>query len=364
MAPMFPITPEDATPEQKAERDKFLGGYNKSETSLSDAADNSGPVLMQGMRPADGLNTGAEGSLRWPKKDPITADTDYVSFQFYNYKPPFGRGEGEEISPDIDNNTSLDDASSLYTQYTRTSKFGSGDKAKGYQNIILFMPEDLGSEMTGQWGATSWGLAAKALMETAGTKNLDDIPRALTAGGESLAGGVKIGTYELIMKGINGLTGGSANINQVMGGISGTIINPNVEMMYQSPDLRTFTLNFKMVPRSSEEAAEIKRICTTFRRAMLPSFGGQALGGTVKNNGALLTIPKMVQPTFMSGNSPNEYIPQYKPCVISGVNINYTPDGAWAAYEGGSPVATNLSIDFKETKLIFEQEVNMAGETF
>lgn len=321
-------------------------------------------IVLKGMKPADGISSKDSSSLRWPKKDPITADTDYVSFQFYNYKPPFGRGEGEEISPDIDTNTSLGGASALYTQYTRTSKFGTGDKAKGYQNIILFMPEDIGSEMTGQWGAAGWGLAAKALMETAGTKNLDDISNAIGAGGEALAGGVKIGTYDLIMKGINGLTGGSADINQVMGGISGTIVNPNVEMMYQSPDLRTFTLNFKMVPRSSEEAAEIKRICTTFRRAMLPSYGGQALGGTVKNNGALLTIPKMVQPTFMSGNSPNEYIPQYKPCVISGVNINYTPDGAWAAYDGGSPVATNLSINFKETKLIFEQEVNMSGVTF
>ncbi len=359
---MFPITPKDATAEEKKKNKEFLSGYKESEIAASDAAEG---VVNIGMKPADGVNTADKGSLRWPKELPITDDTDYVSFQFYNYLPPFGRGEGEEIA---DAAPAPRNASSLYKAYIQSSKFRTGDKAKGYQNIILFMPEDLGSEMTGQWGAAGWGLAAKALMETAGTKNLDTIKDAIinTVGqaGEAMVGGVKIAKYELIKSGINGITGGNANLNQVMGGISGTIINPNVEMMYESPDLRTFSLNFKMVPRSADEAAEIKKICTTFRRAMLPRYGGQALAGLVKNNGGLLTIPKMVQPTFMTGSSPNEYIPQYKPCVISGVTINYTPDGAWAAYEGGSPVATNLSISFKETKLIFEQEVTMEGVTF
>ena len=224
------------------------------------------------------------------------------------------------------------------------------------------MPEDLGSEMKGQWGAAGWGLAAQSLLKTVGTK--DNLAEAVTTSLAGLNSALKIGVYEGVTTAVNGITGGEADINQVMGGISGTIINPNVEMMYQAPDLRTFTLNFKMVPRNAKEAVEIRKICTTFRRAMLPSFGGQAWAGMAKNVGGLLTIPKIVQPTFMSGSSPNEYIPQYKPCVISGVTINYTPDGAWAAYKGGSPVATNLSIDFKETKLIFEQEVNMEGVTF
>ena len=343
------------------------------------------PVKLTALMPADGVNTGDSTSLRWPKELPITANTDYVSFQFYNYNPPFGKGELDDIgdvqgsplatagaatppAPAADaatgdrNKTPLGSASALYKGYTKTSVYGPKNKAKGYQNIILFMPEDLGSEMKGQWGAAGWGLAAQSLLKTVGTK--DNLAEAVTTSLAGLNSALKIGVYEGVTKAVNGITGGEANINQVMGGISGTIINPNVEMMYQAPDLRTFTLNFKMVPRNAKEAVEIRKICTTFRRAMLPSFGGQAWAGMAKNVGGLLTIPKIVQPTFMSGSSPNEYIPQYKPCVISGVTINYTPDGAWAAYKGGSPVATNLSIDFKETKLIFEQEVNMEGVTF
>jgi len=347
-------------------------------------------VKLTALMPADGVNTGDSTSLRWPKELPITANTDYVSFQFYNYNPPFGKGELDDLGAGVQgsplatagaattppapaapaadaatgdsNETPLGSASALYKGYTKTSVYGPKNKAKGYQNIILFMPEDLGSEMKGQWGAAGWGLAAQSLLKTVGTK--DNLAEAVTTSLAGLNSALKIGVYEGVTKAVNGITGGEADINQVMGGITGTIINPNVEMMYQAPDLRTFTLNFKMVPRNAKEAVEIRKICTTFRRAMLPSFGGAAWLNQAKNVGGLLTIPKIVQPTFMSGSSPNEYIPQYKPCVISGVTINYTPDGAWAAYKGGSPVATNLSIDFKETKLIFEQEVNMEGVTF
>ena len=55
----------------------------------------------------------------------------------------------------------------------------------------------------------------------------------------------------------------------------------------------------------------------------------------------------------MTGNELNEYVTQYKPCAITGVDINHTPDGAWAAYKGGAPVATEIKISFKELKLIF-----------
>ena len=66
----------------------------------------------------------------------------------------------------------------------------------------------------------------------------------------------------------------------------------------------------------------------------------------------------------MTGNTLNEYVTQYKPCAITGVEINHTPDGAWAAYKGGAPVATELKIAFKELKLIFSQEIATDGASF
>ena len=53
----------------------------------------------------------------------------------------------------------------------------------------------------------------------------------------------------------------------------------------------------------------------------------------------------------------NPFITQFKPCAITNVNINYTADGTYATYADGSPVATMLQVQFKELKLVFEQEV-------
>ena len=68
----------------------------------------------------------------------------------------------------------------------------------------------------------------------------------------------------------------------------------------------------------------------------------------------------------MTGPEPNGNIIQFKPCAISGVEVNYTPDGTYAAYagqsdftKGGVPVAVELRLNFMETKLIFADEVDV-----
>jgi hypothetical protein len=59
----------------------------------------------------------------------------------------------------------------------------------------------------------------------------------------------------------------------------------------------------------------------------------------------------------MSGSGINENVPQYKMCAITNVDVNYTPDGAWATYGDGSPVAIQLALSFQETKLLFSEDV-------
>ena len=44
-------------------------------------------------------------------------------------------------------------------------------------------------------------------------------------------------------------------------------------------------------------------------------------------------------------------------CAITQVDVNYTPDGTYATYEGGEMVAVGLTLNFQETKLIFADEV-------
>ncbi len=294
------------------------------------------------------VNTSTAGSLRYPGN--IDSDTDYVTFEFYDYNPPFGRGEGEDL-----NIISSESALNLY----QTS--GSKEKAKkaeGLSSVILYMPEDIQSQYGARWGGADFSTASVALSRAVGTE-IGSFGTQLGA----VAGMAKSKFYDTILKQINEVTGSNIGLDQFMGSVSGTILNPNTEMLYEGSQLRTFSLSFKMTPRSDGEAKIIKSICNTFKKAMLPSFGGQSLGGVVKS-AALLTVPKLCQVTYMRGGKVHEYLPAYKLCAIAGVDVNYTADGAYATYKGGSPVSTRLTLNFKETKLLFASDVDLSGYSY
>ena len=138
---------------------------------------------------------------------------------------------------------------------------------------------------------------------------------------------------------------------------------------------------FKLVPRNSDEAEDIKKIIKRFRSASMPRWGAvtadqlsfldgestvQVGGGTgeakksemnIGGRDNWIQVPDLCKFTFMTGSETNSKIIQFKPCAINAVEVNYTPDGTYAAYEDGQPAAIELRVNFMETKLVFADEV-------
>ena len=48
---------------------------------------------------------------------------------------------------------------------------------------------------------------------------------------------------------------------------TGAVINPNMELLFQGPQLRTFGLSWKMSPRDYEESEMIKKIIRMFKQS-------------------------------------------------------------------------------------------------
>jgi hypothetical protein len=287
--------------------------------------------------------------LKYPDKM-LDNNTDYVIFGFYKYDPPFGRGQGGDGSLDFDSGNA---------GYNSYAKSGIGKKRiRGMDPILLYMPEDIQGQYSAKWQGTGFGATTAGLLSAAGTS------ANIMAGLESLPAVIKNGVFKAELEKINKLTGSSVSLNQFTGAVSGTIINPNTEMTYEAPEMRGFSLQFKMIPNNGVESKTIRKICNRFKKAMLPRFGGQAIFGTVKNAPNLLSIPALCQVNFMSGNGMHPYLPQYKLCAITDVSINYTPDGSYATYGDKAPVATVLKVTFKETKLLFSDEINEDGVSF
>ena len=162
------------------------------------------------------------------------------------------------------------------------------------------------------------------------------------------------------------ITGDQISAGDLFAGISGVVRNPNVEVLFQSMELRTFDLTFKMSPFDDQDALRIEAIIKIFKQAMLPQY---SLGTDVEvfgqKNDALqagfIQVPKVCAVNFMRGSGRNRFLPRYKMCAITDVNVNYTPDNVYATIDRNMPVATELKISFMETKLVFSEDVQERG---
>ena len=72
--------------------------------------------------------------------------------------------------------------------------------------------------------------------------------------------------------------------------------------------------------------------------------------------------PNIFDITFRTAKESNELLDRndsvlrIKTCALTGVAVNYTPDGMWNAYEKGMPTSVLLSLRFGELEPIFDTD--------
>ena len=304
---------------------------------------------------------GAGGSVRFPHDMLIDEGEDFVMFDFYDYKPPFqGRNKNyEDDSKKVINET--------LEQYNASGYAGEYFKDKAYPQILLYMPQDIQDAFSAKWEGKKFGAMTTGILAAAGQGAAVD---KINSMGQNVSNQLKKGTAELAAKVVTGLasklTGDQITANDVFGGISGVVRNPNVEVLFQSMELRTFDLTFKMAPYDESDVQRMDAIIKIFKQAMLPQYklGDDVEVFGMKNNAleaGFIQVPKVCAVNFMRGNIRNRFLPRYKMCAITDVNVNYTPDNVYATFDRSSPVATELKLSFMETKLVFSEDVQQRG---
>ena len=89
--------------------------------------------------------------------------------------------------------------------------------------------------------------------------------------------------------------------------------------------------------------------------------GAEALKDSIDPQGfdaGFIKVPDLVKVNFMHGGSTNAYLPRFKMCALTQVDVNYTPDGTYATTVDGRMVAYQLSLNFQETKLIYREDID------
>ena len=323
-------------------------GSSQKDTGLGEVS--SGPLS----NPSS--TTEFDTYIRYPNGVTLDVDTDYVLFQFGKYVPPFSQQAADNSA--INQYESYNASTNEMSDQTVKVKAWSGE-SYDIGSIVLPMPQDLSNEQKQNWQGKSFTRLGKTIIAAAAGGDMSKIGstfKDVSGNAAAIGDAIKAG----VLNSIPGV-GGNITFNDIAGSTRGVVLNPNAEVLYDSPDLREIGMVFKMYAQSAEEAKHIKLICDTFRTASLPKFGAEGsigVGGSADLAGDnFIRVPLLCKFSFMRGADPNKWIPQYKPCAITQVEVNYTPDGTYATYDDGSPVATELSIKFIETKLIFDNEI-------
>ena len=302
-------------------------------------------------------------SVRYPSTFIADETNDYMFFQFGKYREPFGVSSANSntgATNQFDSyNASVKD---LEIQALTVKDPGTNQNVQ-VETIFLPMPQDLANELKSDWQAKSFTRLGKTAISALAGGNFQSLSNLKDTAGNLQAFQSAISAN--ILNKIPGVAG-NLTLNDISGSTRGIVLNPNAEILYDSPNMREIGMVFKMVPKNARDAYNIKMICDTFRAASLPTFGGSGGIESFKAEGKdpvnltadnFIRVPYLCQFSFMTGAGTNKWLAQFKPCAITRVQVNYTPDGTYAAYGDSSPIATELSINFLESKLIYQNEV-------
>ncbi len=147
--------------------------------------------------------------------------------------------------------------------------------------------------------------------------------------------------------------------------ITGTAINPNLELLFQGPKLRSFGFQFKMTPRSDKEARNIRYILKFFKKGMAPKRSTTDASGSY-----FLGAPNVFDIYFRSSEKTSndlKSIGKIKTCALQQCAINYTPDGFYAAFNdqkagGSQPISVTMQLAFTELTPIYNDNYDESDE--
>ena len=298
--------------------------------------------------------SGAYGARNKRNTDPlamaypidISTDQDHLMIKKYKYS----RGRGVNQSGPNGN--------------VRASAEEAGKEYGGF--AILPMPK-VSDSNGAEWGESDlnvFGVAAASLLAP-GTYaeafkkggevfkdgfDIKKLPDLFTGGvnvsglgdaalGSAAVGGALLGSKVLEPLGI------TVEPDTLLARATGSIANPNAELLFQGPVLRDFGFQFLMIARSKEEGRMIRKMIRWFKEGAAPKY----------NNVALLGTPDIFELEYITPAN-RGILNRFHDMALRTITVDYAPDGFWSAYEDSHPVACRMSLQFTELRPVYGGE--------
>ena len=147
---------------------------------------------------------------------------------------------------------------------------------------------------------------------------------------------------------------GQAVGSNILGRTTGSVLNPNVELLFTGPSLRSFNFNFKFRPRDEDEAKMIRSIIRVFKRNMAV----QRKAGEL-----FLFTPNIFKIKYLHKGGDHPFMNRLMPCACTTFTVSYTPDNNYMTYEDGSMTGYDVSFTMQEIVPIYADHQKDAGGT-
>jgi hypothetical protein len=213
--------------------------------------------------------------------------------------------------------------------------------------IVLPIPGGIQDSNTVNWSGLDLPDLQQALGSVMATGIMGgDVPGEARSQAEAVAqpgSGARTSIVSSLMKGVLGDGG-------IMQRQFGTIVNPNLELLFNNPDLRTFNFSFKLSPRSANESVRVKKIIRYFKQAMSVKRSKTSM---------LLQTPHTFGISYIFQNKEHPYLNKFKECALTSCNVNYTPEGNYMAFDDSqnpSMVSYQLDLQFQELEPIYDDD--------
>ncbi len=244
-------------------------------------------------------------------------------------------------------------------------------KYKALNTILLPMHPSISETNSVDWGGDSLnsiqvgaaGLASNLIQDLAAGRLTE---AASNFGDEVRKTALNTAQNDSIRAALLSYFSGQAVGANLFGRTTGAVINPNLEVVFNGPRIRSFNYNFRFTPRDSRESEEVHNIISTFRKNMSVQQAKTALFLKAPN---VFKITYMVQSEYReSGDaspitrleelSPtqNPWLTKIKVCALTDMNVDYTPDGSYSTFWDDSPTAVGLTLSFTELEPVFANE--------
>lgn len=137
--------------------------------------------------------------------------------------------------------------------------------------------------------------------------------------------------------------------------LGGGILNPNMELLFQAPTLRSFNFTFTMSARSRTEATQIKKIIRFFKQGM-----------SVKKStdNIFVVSPNIFTINYLAGNGGDHpSIGRIKNCALLDLNTTYGNGSTYMTYDDPARTMTQYKIDmsFQELDPITEDDYGIGS---